>query len=454
MLRLHPVSTCHHTSRACSGNGRDVYHYNYKSIIKTGTTRRRGQTPVELQPTPILSSSVWIGTRSRGLKEFRGGKKFTWNQRGDRLHQSYRLLLEKGGGASAADRLCAARNMSKMNPVLPISVPPGTIATLKEDHKEGKVKTQRMTRRGALVALSYMGCAVMLVMFNKAALSSYSFPCANVITVLQMICSTALLFLLRSLNVITFAGEGNGVVDLAADGFVPMRTLKRTAPLSIAYLFYMVVGMASIRGVNVPMYTTLRRTTVLFTMVMEYFLAGQKHSSPIVSSVGVIVLGAFIAGARDLSFDAQGYMTVLLSNLTTAIYLSTISRIGKTTGLNSFGLMWCNGVICGPILFFWIIVSGELGKALQFPAVFFPGFQLVIVLSCMMAFCLNYTIFLNTSLNSPLTQTMCGNLKDLGTVLIGWLWFGGLPFDWLNVIGQFLGFVGSGVYAYCKLKGK
>lgn len=37
--------------------------------------------------------------------------------------------------------------------------------------------------------------------------------------------------------------------------------------------------------------------------------------------------------------------------------------------------------------------------------------QFCVVLSCMMAFCLNYTIFLNTTLNSALTQTMCGNLK-------------------------------------------
>jgi solute carrier family 35 protein len=44
--------------------------------------------------------------------------------------------------------------------------------------------------------------------------------------------------------------------------------------------------------------------------------------------------------------------------------------------------------------------------------------------------------------------------QDLGTVLFGWIWFGGLPFDWLNVLGQLLGFVGSGLYAYCKLKGK
>lgn len=170
-------------------------------------------------------------------------------------------------------------------------------------------------------------------------------------------------------------------------------------------------------------------------------------------SVGLIVVGAFIAGARDLSFDGHGYLLVLGSNLTTAVYLTTISRLGKSTGLNSFGLMWCNGIICGPILLLWTMVSGELATALRFPAVFLPGFQLVILLSCMMAFCLNYTIFLNTSLNSPLTQTMCGNIKDLGTILLGWIWFGGLPFDWLNVLGQFLGYMGSGLYAYCKLRG-
>lgn len=303
-----------------------------------------------------------------------------------------------------------------------------------------------------MVALSYMACAVLLVMFNKAALSSYKFPSANVITVLQMIVSTALLYVLRKLGIIRFTDDGPDKAKFKR--FVPFRILRETSPLSIAYLFYMVVGMASIRGVSVPMYTTLRRTTVLFTMVMEFFLLGQRHTTPIITSVAIIVFGVFIAAARDFSFELGAYSLVFLSNLTTAIYLATIARLGKTTGLNSFGLMWCNGIICGPLLFAWIVLSGELNTALHFESLHVLGFQICVVLSCMMAFCLNYTIFLNTTLNSALTQTMCGNLKDLGTVLIGWIWFGGLPFDWLNVLGQLLGFVGSGMYAYCKLKGK
>ncbi|KAF2584406.1 hypothetical protein F2Q70_00034103 [Brassica cretica] len=124
--------------------------------------------------------------------------------------------------------------------------------------------------------------------------------------------------------------------------------------------------MASVRGVNVPMYTTLRRTTVAFTMVIEYMLTG---------------------------------------------------------------------VICGPILMVWTYMCGDLEKTINFPHLFSHCFMVVLLCSCVLAFLLNYIIFLNTTLNSALTQTICGNMKDLFTVGLGWMIFGGLPFrpdecDW------------------------
>ncbi|CAI0416641.1 unnamed protein product [Linum tenue] len=344
------------------------------------------------------------------------------------------------------------------NPLLPVSVSPGDEEKeklIKGDEKEKFFRGSAMTKRGAYAAISYMACAVLLVMFNKAALSSYSFPSANVITLFQMISSCSFLYALRRLRIISFsAAESMTTSDSGSVTFVPLETLLHTLPLSIAYLLYMLVTMESVRGVNVPMYTTLRRTTVVFTMIMEYFLAGQRYTSPIVGSVGLIVFGAVIAGARDLSFDFYGYAIVFLANITTAIYLATISRIGKSTGLNSFGLMWCNGVICGPVLLFWTFIRGDLVTTMHFPDLFSPGFVAVMVLSCVLAFFLNYSIFLNTTLNSALTQTICGNLKDFFTIGIGWAVFGGLPFDIFNILGQFLGFFGSGLYAYFKLKGR
>ncbi|URD94759.1 Triose-phosphate Transporter family [Musa troglodytarum] len=166
--------------------------------------------------------------------------------------------------------------------MLPVSdPPPPPPSSLRGgDDNAPLFKGSGMTRRGAFAAVSYMACAVLLVLFNKAALSSYNFPCANVITLFQVFISVAL-----------------------------------------------------------------------------------------------IVLGAFVAGARDLSFDAYGYGMVFIANMTTAIYLATINRIGKSSGLNSFGLMWCNGIVCGPILLFWTYIRGDLDLTMNFPYLHSLGFQ-------------------------------------------------------------------------------
>ncbi|XP_068344719.1 UDP-N-acetylglucosamine transporter UGNT1-like [Pyrus communis] len=310
-----------------------------------------------------------------------------------------------------------------------------------------------MTKKGAFAAVSYMASAVLLIMFNKAALSSYNFPSANVITLFQMVSSCTFLYAMKCRKIVSFTTEPESTPNNPAV-LVPFKTLIRTLPLAMSYLLYMLITMESVRGINVPMYTTLRRTTVAFTMIVEHILTRQKHSYPVMGSVGIIILGAIVAGARDLSFDAYSYGVVFVANICTAIYLASIAHIGKSSGLSTFGLMWCNGIICGPILLFWTSINGDLEGMINFPHLFSPGFQAVMLLSCVMAFSLNYCVFWNTTLNSALTQTICGNLKDLFTIGLGWLLFGGLPFDLLNVAGQSLGFFGSCLYAYCKLRGK
>ncbi|KAK1400050.1 UDP-sugar transporter sqv-7 [Heracleum sosnowskyi] len=310
-----------------------------------------------------------------------------------------------------------------------------------------------MSKLGVYTAVSYMLCAVLLIMFNKAALSSYEFPYVNVITLCQMSCSCVLLYVMRRWKIISFTVSEPHGKETNPLILLPLRTVLHTLPLAVSYLLYLLISMESVRGINVPMYTTLRRTTVAFTMLFEYFLTGQKHSFSVVGSVGIIIFGAIIAGARDLAFDSYSYAVVFTANICSAIYLASIARVGKSSGLNSFGLMWCNGLICTPFLLIWTYLRGDLEMTLQFPYLFFPGFQAVMVLSCLLAFLLNYTVFLNTTRNSALTQTICGNLKDLFTIGVGWLLFGGLPFDLMNVVGQSLGFLGSCLYAYCKLKG-
>jgi len=99
------------------------------------------------------------------------------------------------------------------------------------------------------------------------------------------------------------------------------------------------------------MYTTLRRMTVVFVMVLESSIFRQSFSMKVCNirtcatslssyplsfvfqvklSVGIMVLGALIAGARDLSFDLKSYVAVLIYDISTAIYLGN-SQFKPTT---------------------------------------------------------------------------------------------------------------------------
>ncbi|CAN0918302.1 UDP-N-acetylglucosamine transporter UGNT1 [Linum grandiflorum] len=274
---------------------------------------------------------------------------------------------------------------------------------LPNESKEHTDESAVMSRKGVFAASSYMATAVLLVMFNKAALSSYRFPYANVITLFQMISSCIFLYAMKYWKLISFTDSELPNSTSNAAKLVPLKTLARTVPLAIAYLLYMLVTMEAVRSINVPMYTTLRRTTVAFTMIVEYLLTGKKHSLPVIGSVGIIILGAFIAGARDLSFDAYSYAVVFVANICTAIYLASIARIGS------------------------ILIESLLQH-------FFV--QVVMLLSCILAFFINYFVFLNTTINSALTQTICGNLKDVFIIGLGWMLFGGLPFDLMNIVGE------------------
>lgn len=47
--------------------------------------------------------------------------------------------------------------------------------------------------------------------------------------------------------------------------------------------------------------------------------------------MALIVFGVFVARAQDSSFDVHGYAIVFIVNITIAIYLATINRIGNAS---------------------------------------------------------------------------------------------------------------------------
>jgi len=81
--------------------------------------------------------------------------------------------------------------------------------------------------------------------------------------------------------------------------------------------------------------------------------------------VALIVFGAFVAGARDLSFDARGYAIVFVANITTAVVSYNLS-------------VWISGLVCGPSVLFLTYIQGDLKRTMEFPYLYSPGFMVTL----------------------------------------------------------------------------
>jgi len=198
------------------------------------------------------------------------------------------------------------------------------------------------------------------------------------------------------------------------------------------------------------MFSTFRKISTLVVMCGEYFLLAR--TPPFWNRVAVLVmsLGAMIAGLTDLTFSLPGYIWVTVCAFSTSFYLLLIAKQGSATGLNNFGLLFCNTALAFPAMLISWFLSDELTTIWQHPSIHDRLFQIFFFATASQASVLNYLIFLCTRVNSPLTTSVTGTVKDLVTNAFGLFIFGDVEFSVANLSSIGLCFGASCWYSYLK----
>eukprot|EP00126_Sphaerothecum_destruens_P009063 Sdes_comp20421_c0_seq1m14482 len=118
--------------------------------------------------------------------------------------------------------------------------------------------------------------------------------------------------------------------------------------------------------------------------------------------------------------------------------------------LGSWGLMFYNNIFSIPVIFVLMMISDPQvgGSVASFPYWTVPGFCVSFFLASVMGFLLNFSIFYCTKLNSALTTTVIGCLKNVFSTYLAMLFMPGYVFSWINFCGINISVFGSIVYSY------
>lgn len=292
-----------------------------------------------------------------------------------------------------------------------------------------------------LSALFYAVASFMITVINKTVLTSYGFPSFQVLGIGQMSATIVVLYIAKKLKILTFPS-----FDLGTPG--------KIFPLPLIYIGNMIFGLGGTKELSLPMFTALRRFSILMTMILELYVLGVRPSFSVQFSVYMMVAGAVLAASNDLAFNLQGYVFVLINDFFTAINGVYTKKKLDAKELGKYGLMFYNSLFMIVPAVFLSFYTGDLEAAYNYKYWDDPIFLFQFLLSCVMGFVLMYSVILCTLYNSALTTTIIGCLKNICVTYLGMMIGGDYIFSWLNFLGLNISVIGSLVYTYVTFRRK
>jgi len=325
----------------------------------------------------------------------------------------------------------------KKDPFLEANSPPEGSTNMSSSSLFNMATFSRSAWFGLLVAVAYGTVSTSITLFNKAVFV-YNFNFSSTLTLFQMLFALAFLVSLKRAGIVDFKD-------------FDMTTAKQVFPLTFYFVAMVVTGLAALRFVNVPMYGALRRGTTWIVMLGEQLVLRKAYPVDESLSVHFMIAGALIGSIGDMGFHLFGYALTILNCVVTALYLVYIPKKKKESALNELGLLFFNNLLSLPTVIVLVIFT-ELPGLLKFAHWTSPGFLFVFFASAVQAFCLNYLIFLCSTVNSPLTTSITGQLKNILQTLIGLFLFGDVKPTVALIAGLAVSSASSIWYGFIKYK--
>jgi solute carrier family 35 protein len=308
-------------------------------------------------------------------------------------------------------------------------------------------------------AALYAIMSILVVFVNKIILSTYNFPYFYFLAASQFVSTCIILFALKIFRYIE-------ITPLSWSIFLEI------FPISILFLGNVVFGLGGTMSLNLPMFTALRRFSILLTMLGEYFVLSKVPSNPVMISVALMIGGALIAAMNDLTFHLGGYIMVFLNNFLTAMNGVMMKKATVSRTCSNMGILFYNSLFS----FIALLVAGIaydystyhsrgdhavavttdstvsiFMKVVEFDGWHNSSFLLTFLLASVAGSGLNYSIFICTAYNSALTTSVIGCLKNILVTYAGMFLMSDYVFNMLNFVGLNISILGSLYYTHVTL---
>jgi len=188
----------------------------------------------------------------------------------------------------------------------------------------------------------------------------------------------------------------------------------------------------------VPFHQVMRSTCPVVTILIYRTVYSRSYSNATYLSITPLVLGAALATVGDYQASLLGFLLTLTGVLLACIKTVATNRL--MTGplnLSAMELLLRLSPLAAIQCMAWAYFMGELESVRIFrhEGGFSWLFTLLILANALMAFALNVVSFQTNKIVGALAVTVCGNVKQALTILLGIVMFS-VPVGPMNALGM------------------
>ncbi|KAI5263826.1 TPT-domain-containing protein [Aureobasidium subglaciale] len=272
-----------------------------------------------------------------------------------------------------------------------------------------------------------------LTLYNKAVLNNFRFPWL----------------------VTTFHTSSAAVGCWLKLSHVGSREQLILAAFSVLFTINIAISNVSLAMVSVPFHQIVRSTTPVATVLIYRYL-GRSYGTmtyisliPIIAGVGLSTYGDYYATVLGASLTFLG---VFLAALKT---VATNKLLTGSLKLPALELLFRMCPLAAVQSLLWATATGEVSRFLTFTAQgnLTTGLIFALLGNGFLAFLLNVTSFQTNKLAGALTLSVCGNVKQVLTVVLGIVVWD-LVVRPMNALGMVVALAGAAWYSKVELDSK
>ncbi|KAF2135532.1 uncharacterized protein K452DRAFT_281401 [Aplosporella prunicola CBS 121167] len=223
---------------------------------------------------------------------------------------------------------------------------------------------------------------------------------------------------------------------------------------SLLFTINIAMSNVSLALVSVPFHQIMRSTCPVFTILIYRIFYARTYSQGTYLSLIPLILGVGVATFGDYYFSTLGFILTLAGVLLATIKTVVSNRLMTgSLALHPLEILLRMSPLAALQSIIYAYFAGELGALSENISTFTALDVLLIAGNGFIAFALNVSSFNANKLAGALTMTVCANVKQCLTILLGIVIFN-VKVGIVNGIGIVIALAGAAFYSRVELSTK